>query len=197
MPASNSDNAFDTLLSEVDGALARLNRQGSAAFQAGDYQAARACTQQGQALALLAEELAALRRRWQALLPQAAQPPPRLEIKAVKALKSSKKRRGKRAQRGLKTHQDEYRLPLLQALVELGGSSNLQPVIDRVGEIMKDTLNEYDYEPLKSDPGKPKWRNTTQWVRYSLVKEGLMKADSPVGIWQISQEGRRWLQQQR
>jgi hypothetical protein len=93
------------------------------------------------------------------------------------------------------THEDEYRLPILQALVELGGSSNLHPVIDRVGEIMAPILNKYDYMALKSDPDTPKWRNRAGWVRWHLVEDGLMSADSSIGTWEITARGRKWFQE--
>ncbi len=34
------------------------------------------------------------------------------------------------------------------------------------------------------------WRNSAQWARNSMVQEGLLKADSPRGVWNISEAGR-------
>ncbi len=31
------------------------------------------------------------------------------------------------------------------------------------------------------------------WCRYTLREEGLLKADSPHGLWEISDKGREWL----
>lgn len=39
-------------------------------------------------------------------------------------------------------------------------------------------------------------RNTAQWARNSMVKEGLMASDSPRGIWEITDEGEQWLEAQ-
>lgn len=66
-------------------------------------------------------------------------------------------------------------------------------VLSRVEQKMKDVLNEYDREPLPSDPRAVRWRNTAQWCRNTLVREGLMKDDSPYGIWEISEQGHKWL----
>jgi hypothetical protein len=59
---------------------------------------------------------------------------------------------------------------------------------------MKATLTQYDFQSLRSSPKSPRWRNTAQWCRNKLVRDGLMRADSPYGIWAISEAGRRALQ---
>lgn len=64
-------------------------------------------------------------------------------------------------------------------------------VLDKLAETMKPTLNEADYQPLPSDPDALRWRNTAQWTRYTLVKEGDMKSDSPRGVWEITAQGRQ------
>jgi len=58
---------------------------------------------------------------------------------------------------------------------------------------MRDKLTKYDLEPLASDPRSIRWRNTAQWCRNTLLREGLMKQDSPHGTWEISDLGRRAL----
>ena len=54
-------------------------------------------------------------------------------------------------------------------------------------------LMQVDFAPLASGPDNPRWRNAVQWARNSLVREGLFKADSPHGIWEISDAGRSQL----
>jgi restriction system protein len=34
-----------------------------------------------------------------------------------------------------------------------------------------------------------RWKNRVMWRRYVLVKQGLLKADSPRGIWELTKEG--------
>jgi hypothetical protein len=41
------------------------------------------------------------------------------------------------------------------------------------------------------------WHNAAQWVRLSLVKEGLMKSNSPHGIWELSEKGVNELKKNR
>ncbi|KUK31071.1 MAG: Uncharacterized protein XD63_1668 [Thermoanaerobacterales bacterium 50_218] len=58
---------------------------------------------------------------------------------------------------------------------------------------MKDRLNEYDLQPLPSTPEQARGRNTAQWCRYTMVSEGLLKPDSPRGVWEITETGRKQL----
>ena len=58
----------------------------------------------------------------------------------------------------------------------MGGAGKVAEVLARVGEAMKGTLRDVDYQPLGSSPDMPRWRNTAQWARNSMVKEGLLKA---------------------
>jgi hypothetical protein len=77
----------------------------------------------------------------------------------------------------------------------MGGSGKVAEVLDRVGKKMKGVLKKPDYEPLASGPDNPRWRNAAQWARNSMVNEGLLKKDSPRGIWEISDKGRSHLEQ--
>jgi len=40
------------------------------------------------------------------------------------------------------------------------------------------------------------YKNTTRWCRNSLKEEGLLKSNSPHGIWEISYEGRKYLERE-
>jgi restriction system protein len=44
-------------------------------------------------------------------------------------------------------------------------------------------------------PDNPRWRNAAQWARNSMVNEGLLKKDSPRGVWEISDKGKQYLTQ--
>ena len=93
---------------------------------------------------------------------------------------------------GQRTPEEDYIIPLLTALVELGGSAKVSHVIDRIGEIMKDNLNETDWDLLQSNKSI-RWRNTVQWLRYRLIERGYMSSNTPYGIWGISEKGRQYL----
>ncbi|MDD2211718.1 MAG: winged helix-turn-helix domain-containing protein [Clostridia bacterium] len=91
----------------------------------------------------------------------------------------------------MRTPEDAFRQPLLEALVELGGSANIGDILKIVYEKLKNRLNKYDYQRLNSPPHETRWRNTTKWCRNTLVKEGLLSSTSPWGIWEITEEAGR------
>jgi restriction endonuclease Mrr len=76
----------------------------------------------------------------------------------------------------------------------MGGSGPVAEVLDCVGRKMQEILKPYDFEPLTSDPRNLRWRNAAQWARNRLMSEGLLKNNSPRGIWEISERGRQFLQ---
>lgn len=95
-----------------------------------------------------------------------------------------------RLPRGVRTSQSAFRKPILQALVDLGGSGSVREVISKVGEAMRDTLKDADYGTLPSSPKAVRWENTAAWERNTMAREGLLKSDSPYGAWEISDAGR-------
>jgi hypothetical protein len=98
-----------------------------------------------------------------------------------------------RLARGVRTPESAFVLPILRAIVDLGGSASMQQVLERVGAAMKDQLRDVDYESLKSDPTHPRWNNTAQWARNTMVTNGLLKNNSPRGVWEITAAGKEYL----
>jgi hypothetical protein len=98
-----------------------------------------------------------------------------------------------RLARGQRTPESAFVLPILRALQELGGSAPMQQVLEKVGTAMRGQLREVDYQSLKSDPGQPRWSNTAQWARKTMVDDGLLKNNSPRGVWEITEAGRKRL----
>src|SRR5690242_2301956 len=45
------------------------------------------------------------------------------------------------------------------------------------------------YDSLAGGPNNPRWWNTAQWTRNSVIRDGLLKPDSPCGIWEIADKG--------
>jgi hypothetical protein len=96
----------------------------------------------------------------------------------------------------LRTPETAFYAPILQALEELGGTARTADVVKRVGEFMAGVLTPDDRKPLPST-GLPRWENTTQFARYSMVRGGLLKPSSPRGVWAISAEGMEHLKRTR
>ncbi len=100
-----------------------------------------------------------------------------------------------RLRKGLKTPQSAYCIPILRALVTLGGEADMDVVLEQVQALMGDQLNAHDLDTL-ADGKTIRWRNTAQWARNTLREEGLIRDDTPRGVWGISEAGRKWLKAQ-
>lgn len=115
---------------------------------------------------------------------------PSMPIRTAKPPARSRQR-GKRQPRG--TPEGAYHVPILEALVELGGQAPVSEVLDRVYEKLRGRLQPSDLEFVPSGQ-EERWRNTAKWARADLKAQGYIAADSPKGIWAITDEGRRYLE---
>ena len=66
-------------------------------------------------------------------------------------------------------------------------------VLEKVASAIKAQLKEVDFQSLKSDPGRPRWNNTAQWARSTMVDDGLLKKNSLRGVWEITAAGKEHL----
>jgi len=91
--------------------------------------------------------------------------------------------RGTRTSKGHYTSEDTLRGTLIASLKALGGSAPKSEVEDEMERRLRSVLTNADYEPVGE--GIPRWKKNAQWMRYSLVQEGIMKSNSPRGIWEL------------
>lgn len=99
--------------------------------------------------------------------------------------------KSRRIAAGRRTPQPAYRMPILEALHELGGRAKADDVLRRVERRMKGTLKPVDLQKLST--GVFRWRNSAMWERQAMVDEGLLASDSPRGIWELAGRGRELL----
>ena len=93
------------------------------------------------------------------------------------------------------TPQSEFTLPLLETLVQAGGSLRVSEAIRRIGEKLGGQLTPADRQSIKS--GQIRWQNRAQWQRLRLLRQGYLASDSPRGVWEITENGRRLYQDLR
>jgi hypothetical protein len=98
-----------------------------------------------------------------------------------------------RIRKGLRTPEPAFFRPILQALSDVGGSAKRSDIFTLLEQSMRDVLKPIDYHILSSEAEQMRWQNSAQWARNLMVKEGLLRADSPVGLWEITEKGRAWL----
>lgn len=173
--------SLEIVLEEIEVVVDNLNQDGSAAFQKGDYATAQNLIEIATRITDFRGKVRGMQKEWDTLFSTRVR---------RRTDKPGKRKTTSRLERGLRTPEDSFRLPLLETLIEEGGSGAVSEILDTVGEKLKDVLNEYDRQPLPSNLNTTRWSNKAQWCRNTMVQEGLMKSDSPRGIWEISSVGR-------
>jgi hypothetical protein len=94
----------------------------------------------------------------------------------------------RRARAGELLPHSVYRPAVLRALAQRGGSAPAREIINAVGNALHDQMKPRDFEPNES--GVVRWENRIQWQRQRLKEQGLIKPDSPVGTWELTEAGR-------
>ena len=92
-------------------------------------------------------------------------------------------------ERGTGTPQRFFRPLILKALAEMGGQGRANEVLERVFRMAEPYLTPEDRERLRS--GEVRWRRKANWERFVMVRDGLLRSDSPHGIWALSEAGWR------
>jgi len=168
----------------------RIRNEGAKAMQSGEYDTATSVIEFAKRLLTFQKKVEGLVSEWDELedLRDTASP----EVQEI----VSKRFFGKKKKGEITPHTD-YFPTILQVLVDMGGSAKTKAVLDRVGAKMKGILKPLDYDFLKSDGKTIRWRNSAQWARSTMVNvDGRMVKNGKNGIWEISDQGRKWLKEQ-
>jgi restriction system protein len=192
--------AFEILLEEIEAEIEAVSEAGAKAFGNRDFSEAQEALKNAERITDFRGRIAGLRQEWIGLAHngRAPAPPPGRATEAYAEQRLRHRPGGKRRsyghlRPGLKTPEEEYRIPILQALAERNGSARVREVLGQVYEKIKHRLNDVDREQLPSNSKTTRWENTAQWARHRMVQEGLLKSNSPHGVWEITEKGRRIL----
>ncbi len=90
--------------------------------------------------------------------------------------------------------QAEYRVPLLECLYELGGQAETAIIRAAMERKLGGQLGDRDRERLPGR-GEERWWWYTMWTRLRLKHEGIFRADSMRGVWELSDVGKEYIQQ--
>ena len=85
--------------------------------------------------------------------------------------------------------ESEYEIPMLQIISKHGGRAAAREVLAELETRLDGRLTEVDRQELSS--GTVRWRNRAQFVRLRLIEQGDMVKNSPRGMWDITDQGRR------
>ena len=173
---------YEVLLEEVERSVEEYNEASVDALRCSDYDSVRQLMDWSEKVKahhrqvhLLQAEWSELVSRWGMEASLQSLPGPRVT---------------QRLPDGLRTPGRIYRLPILASLAERGGFAHNETILADVHEYLESSLNEYDLQPLLSNPDQPRWRNTCVWCLDQLATENLIVAGSPRGSWEITDEGR-------
>ena len=184
MTKSRLDSSVDEVTREIESLQKEIQKVGKKAFQEGDYVRTKLLIETSTRMDSLKEKFNETGGDLADLYDEVAG-----HLKSIPAGKT--RRTTKRIPRGKKTPEEDYKVPILKALMDLDGKGKTSDVLDKVHARMKNTLNEFDKQPVPSVPSQQRWRHTAQIVRNKMVKEDLIKNDSPRGEWEISAAGKK------
>jgi hypothetical protein len=100
---------------------------------------------------------------------------------------ASGNKKAERVPTGAILPEQEYVKPLLRVLHERGGRVPAREVIEEVGRRLNDRLTPLDRQPVSS--GGVRWQNRVQFARLRLIDRGLLKRESPRGLWELTEQG--------
>ncbi len=184
--ATSVSAAFEILLEEIEEEVDLTHRHATEFIQASEYQKATEAIERAKQITDFRDRLARLQGEWEEQ--EAA-----LVAEAEDEIESETRRHLGRLPKGSRTPHRAFYRPILTVLVEMDGAGQAGDVINAIEPLMKPILKEVEFTPLPSQPEQERWRNPAHWSRHRLVREGLLKDDSPRGLWEVSDQGREWL----
>lgn len=75
---------------------------------------------------------------------------------------------------------------IVQVMEEIGKSGHKREIHIRLEDVLADVLNSEDYKIDSS--GQVTWHHQADWARMYMVQVGILKNDSPRGIWELSMD---------
>ena len=100
-------------------------------------------------------------------------------------LQRQRRTRRNRSASGMRTPFPVFRDQILQILREAGGKAASAEVKLQIEKRIGHSFTPRDLE-FCSDGRKTVWWNTAQWERNQMVNEGLLRKDSPRGVWELA-----------
>jgi|LSQX01.3.fsa_nt_gb hypothetical protein len=178
---SDVDYALQILREETQALLNDVRKRGASAYVAGDHDTFREIDSQRQSLERFSHDVEALWAGWQSLFEEEAR-------------EQQKRTSEGRVSPDSILEERTYVFPILEILTDAGGTVQVDHVLQRLDAMIGHRLTPLDRAPISN--GGMRWHNRAHWVRRYMVLAGMLRADSPRGKWQITDEGRRALAQQ-
>jgi hypothetical protein len=97
-----------------------------------------------------------------------------------------KKRRGGNRSHEPLTKKEFYRDYIINALNKLGGRARPTDLFKEMKVQLADKLQPCDLESYPN--GTEVWYMRASWERVAMVREGILRSDSPHGIWELNKD---------
>lgn len=101
--------------------------------------------------------------------------------------KGKTKPKRKRKPRQPRTSDAVLRENILAALRHLGGRGKIADVVELIGKELEGSLEPGDLV-WRESTAEYAWQNNAKWERYRMIQDGLLRSDSPRGVWELSEE---------
>lgn len=189
MKEDEIDISFINIMKKLDNQLNKLKKEKEEAFYLTDYDLAEDIIEKEKKINLLKDKIKELRNEYNSIFNN------KIEKNKIRQSLENKVNENNII-KGKRTREEEFYIPILESLIEFGGRAESKAIISSVYEKIKGKLNDYDYVPL-SKSKEIRWQNTTRWARKYLIDIGFLKADSPIGIWEISEKGVEFYNKQK
>ena len=92
----------------------------------------------------------------------------------------------KRRSRSPKTQPDTLRNLIITGLQKYGGSASKANIVEYVGTQLEGKLLPKDLE-WREATNEYTWQNNVGWERNRMIQDGIMKSDTPHGIWELTE----------
>ncbi|MFN3946547.1 MAG: winged helix-turn-helix domain-containing protein [Aquificaceae bacterium] len=185
MNKENVSEAFKLLLEEIQKVIQALRQKAKSALGATDYPQARVYIEKAEGVEEFKEKVIALQREWENSYAPRLSEEENTEIRMEETQQTRCRARY--------TQPEEFTIPILESLVEMGGRGRTEEVLRRVEEKMRGRLTEADYERYRNSR-QIRWINYARWCKQRLVDIGLISNNSPRGVWEITEMGRKYLE---
>jgi hypothetical protein len=174
------DEAFTALKQALIDELREAKQEGQRAFEESEFESAQDAARRGASAGEILQQVEELAELW---------PTYEERINSSPVIKDPEQPL-RRAASGSGSQKDDFVLPILQALQELGGKGTARQVIDQIGAILDPSIK-------NGQPDSNGWRLAVQTASAAMVKKGYISATSPEGEWKLTTKGRLYFFEQQ
>lgn len=100
---------------------------------------------------------------------------------------------GSPIRRGRLTSNNTLIKAIVQVMEEMGNSGHKREIHKRLEDVLKGVLNSEDYKIDSS--GLVTWNHRVDWARLYMAQVGILKNDSPRGIWELSENYQKLMEE--